>query len=71
MPRAQRSLRVARREALLTWYAPRAGAYPWRGASPYAVLVSEVMLQQTQAPRVVPAFEAFVRRFPNVQAPVS
>ncbi len=34
---------------------------------PYAVLVSEVMLQQTQAARVAPAFEAFMTRFPDVR----
>src|SRR6266700_1573449 len=52
-------------EGLLEWYEPRRGAYPWRatGTSPYGVLVSEVMLQQTQAPRVAPAFERFMERF--------
>jgi len=62
------------REALLGWYRPRRRAYPWRtparpGArfpDAYAVLVSESMLQQTQAPRVVPAFESFMQRFPDV-----
>src|SRR5204862_4155643 len=53
-------------EALLRWYRPRRTAYPWRGAGPYGVWVSEVMLQQTQAARVAPAFEAFVERFPGV-----
>jgi A/G-specific adenine glycosylase len=52
--------------ALLAWYRPRRRAYPWRGAGPYAVLVSEVMLQQTQAARVAPCFERFVARFPDV-----
>ncbi|HTG48132.1 MAG TPA: A/G-specific adenine glycosylase [Actinomycetota bacterium] len=54
--------------ALRDWYRPRHRAYPWRRArpDPYAVLVSEVMLQQTQAVRVVPAFERFLRRFPDV-----
>lgn len=53
---------------LLDWYATRRSAYPWRRShpDPYGVLVSEVMLQQTQAPRVVPAFERFMRRFPTV-----
>jgi A/G-specific adenine glycosylase len=60
---------VASRRALLEWYEPRRCAYPWRRTSdPYAVLVSECMLQQTQAPRVVPAFERFLARFPTVQA---
>jgi len=58
------------RRALRAWYRPRLGAYPWRRdpPDPYAVLVSEVMLQQTQAVRVAPRFEAFVARFPGVRA---
>jgi A/G-specific adenine glycosylase len=44
--------------------------YPWRRteSDPYATLVSEVMLQQTQASRVGPVFEAFMARFPTVDA---
>jgi len=57
------------RRALLGWYGPRRRAYPWRGArDPYRILVSEVMLQQTQAPRVVPAYRSFLRRFPTLRA---
>jgi A/G-specific adenine glycosylase len=42
---------------------------PWRDDTrPYYVLVSELMLQQTQVNRVVPKFEAFVRRFPDIPA---
>ena len=53
----------------MDWYAPRRRLYPWRKRpTPYRVLVSEVMLQQTQAARVVPAFERFVTRFPSVAA---
>jgi A/G-specific adenine glycosylase len=54
--------------ALRSWFASRLDAYPWRGSAPdpYAVLVSEAMLQQTQAARVVPAFTAFLARFPTV-----
>ena len=52
---------------LLAWYETRRASYPWRRSTdPYAVWVSEVMLQQTQAPRVVPHFERFLARFPNV-----
>ncbi|PID31508.1 endonuclease III [Candidatus Saccharibacteria bacterium] len=41
---------------------------PWRAdVRPYYVLVSELMLQQTQVTRVVPKFEAFVAQFPDVQ----
>lgn len=42
---------------------------PWReNTKPYYVLVSELMLQQTQVARVVPKFEAFIERFPNEAA---
>jgi A/G-specific adenine glycosylase len=54
---------------LLEWYEPRRAAYPWRlRPDPYRVLVSEVMLQQTQAARVASAFERFVTRFPSVES---
>jgi A/G-specific adenine glycosylase len=68
MPPSKPSRRRLGREALREWYAPRRRAYPWRGShDPYPVLVSEVMLQQTQAGRVVPAFRSFLRRFPTVR----
>ncbi|HVM11347.1 MAG TPA: A/G-specific adenine glycosylase [Actinomycetota bacterium] len=54
--------------ALLRWYGPRRTAFPWRGADPYGVLVSEVMLQQTQAARVARLYPDFVARFPSVDA---
>lgn len=47
---------------------------PWRRfeadgtMNPYKILVSELMLQQTQVPRVVPKFEVFVQQFPTVQS---
>jgi A/G-specific adenine glycosylase len=58
------------RESLLAWFAPRGRTYPWRRRrpDPYAVLVSEVMLQQTQARRVVPAYTSFLARFPTAEA---
>jgi A/G-specific adenine glycosylase len=62
--------RVTPRRALLRWYERhgRAGL-PWRRRrSAYRTLVSEFMLQQTQVDRVVPAFEAFVNRFPTMRA---
>jgi len=50
--------------ALLGWYARVRRPLPWRATrDPYALLVSEVMLQQTQAARVVPYYEAFLARF--------
>src|SRR5207248_220838 len=58
------------REALRPWFARRSNAYPWRTGrpDPYAVLVSEVMLQQTQAARVAPLYSAFLERFPTVES---
>ena len=52
-------------EKLLAWYAHRGRAHlPWRAdPSPYRVVVSEFMLQQTQVERVIPAFERFIARF--------
>ncbi len=58
------------RRAVLDWYRPRRHAYTWRRGrrNAYRTLVSEVMLQQTQASRVEPIFDAFVVRFPDVGA---
>ena len=57
------------RRALFAWYEPRRRAYPWRATrDPYRILVSEVMLQQTQASRVVSAYRDFIRSFPSVRA---
>jgi A/G-specific adenine glycosylase len=54
---------------LLAWHAKHRADLPWRRRrDPYAVLVSEVMLQQTQVPRVVPRFEAWMARWPTVEA---
>jgi A/G-specific adenine glycosylase len=68
-PPSHPSPTVATRERLLTWYRADAADYPWRrrAEAPYAVLVSEVMLQQTQVTRVGPAFERFLDRFPDVR----
>lgn len=54
---------------LRAWYRGRAALYPWRRGirDPYQILVCEFMAQQTQAARVVVAFEAWIERFPTVQ----
>jgi A/G-specific adenine glycosylase len=52
--------------ALLEWYERVRRPLPWRATrDPYALLVSEVMLQQTQALRVVPYYERWLARFPD------
>lgn len=56
-------------ELLLEWFAGRGRDLPWRHTrDPWAVLVSELMLQQTQVGRVVPRFESFLGRFPDPTA---
>jgi A/G-specific adenine glycosylase len=56
-------------ELLLAWYAEHERELPWRRTrDPYAILVSEVMLQQTQADRVAPRFEAWLERWPTVES---
>src|SRR5438067_2150397 len=56
-------------DRLLAWFAAGARDLPWRRTrDPYAILVSEVMLQQTQAARVVPRYVAWLERWPTVDA---
>lgn len=51
---------------LLAWFAQHGRDLPWRRTrDPYAVLVSEVMLQQTQVDRVLPKYAEFLERFPT------
>ena len=54
-------------DAVLTWYGQNRRDLPWRHThDPYAILVSEVMLQQTQVGRVVPRYVAWLERWPAV-----
>lgn len=58
-----------RSAALVRWYRRERRDFPWRDEKdPYRILVSEVMLQQTQADRVVPYYVEFLRRFPTAAA---
>jgi A/G-specific adenine glycosylase len=55
--------------ALLAWYARHGRDLPWRRTRvPYRVLVSEIMLQQTQVERVIPKYRQFLRAFPSLRA---
>jgi A/G-specific adenine glycosylase len=59
-----------RAAAILQWYGSHARDLPWRrpGAGPWAVLVSEIMLQQTPVSRVLPAYAAWLERWPTPPA---
>lgn len=49
-------------------YRENGRVFPWRKTrDPYKILVSEIMLQQTQADRIVPKYEIFIKRFPNIK----
>ena len=57
------------RRRLLSWYRRHGRDLPWRETrDPYRVLVSEVMLQQTQVHRVLPKYEEWIDRYPTFQA---
>ena len=61
-----RSIMVAVQRALLSWFEHEGRQLPWRSTSDdYSILVSEVMLQQTQVGRVVPIYRSFLHRFPT------
>jgi A/G-specific adenine glycosylase len=62
-----KALIETRRRLLLDWASSAGRDLPWRRTrDPWAVLVSETMLQQTQVARVIPKFEAFMARYPDV-----
>jgi A/G-specific adenine glycosylase len=62
-------------QVIWDWFTRHKRTLPWRDLTiedrnqrAYMVLVSEVMLQQTQVPRVIPAFKAFLERFPTIES---
>jgi A/G-specific adenine glycosylase len=57
------------RRKLLGWYARHRRDLPWRRTDdPYHILVSEIMLQQTQVDRVIPKYHEFLARYPTLQS---
>ncbi|MDQ6672009.1 MAG: A/G-specific adenine glycosylase, partial [Chloroflexota bacterium] len=66
-PRPPDVARIQRQ--VLDWYAGYGRDLPWRRTrDPYAILVAEVMLQQTQVERVIPRWHAWLERFPTPHA---
>lgn len=70
MPVGKDRVRTAKlRRALVRWYDKNARPLPWREArDPYAIWVSEIMLQQTQVAAVIPYYRRFMRAFPTVHS---
>jgi A/G-specific adenine glycosylase len=57
------------RDRLLTWYRRHGRDLPWRKTSdPYHILVSEIMLQQTQVDRVLPKYTQWLDKYPSLEA---
>jgi A/G-specific adenine glycosylase len=68
-PRALKGDPAVLRDALLAWYDANRRDLPWRRSSdPYAIWVSEIMLQQTRVAVVVERYQAFLLRFPTLPA---
>ena len=64
-PQARRRFR----RTLLNWYAAHGRDLPWRRTDdPYHILVSEIMLQQTQVERVLPKYDEWLKKFPSLVA---
>jgi A/G-specific adenine glycosylase len=60
---------IAARGRLLAWYRTHRRDLPWRRTrDPYAIWVSEIMLQQTRVATAIPYYERFLARFPDVHA---
>ena len=63
------ALRRALQQGLLAWYVAHHRDLPWRKTQdPYAILVSEILLQQTQVASVLPVYEDVLRRWPTFAA---
>jgi A/G-specific adenine glycosylase len=57
------------RQRLLTWYRRHGRDLPWRNTTdPYHILVSEIMLQQTQVDRVLPKYLSWIEKYPSLTA---
>ncbi len=69
LPTPRLRLRQAFQRKLLAWYRQNRRDLPWRKTTdPYKILVSEIMLQQTQVDRVVPKYHEFLTRYPTFEA---
>jgi A/G-specific adenine glycosylase len=69
VPDIPRQLRIDFGRRLRAWYRSSARDLPWRRTrDPYRILVSELMLQQTQVSRVVPKYAEFLRVFPDLRS---
>jgi A/G-specific adenine glycosylase len=67
-PRLNPVVALAFQRRLLAWYRRHGRDLPWRKTSdPYEILVSEIMLQQTQVERVIPKYHEFLGKYPTIE----
>ena len=67
LPLPDVTVRKSFQRRLLGWYRQHRRDLPWRNTDdPYHILVSEIMLQQTQVERVIPKYREFLRRYPTL-----
>lgn len=67
VPKITKKKKTLFRKTLLTWYREHGRDLPWRKTDdPYHVLVSEIMLQQTQVDRVIPKYHEFLEKYPDM-----
>jgi len=60
------------RQALLSWYSQHQRPLPWRSTrDPYAIWISEIMLQQTQVVKVIPYYERWLQALPTIETVAS
>ena len=65
--RITKKKKIQFRDVLLEWYEEYGRQLPWRKTdNPYHILVSEVMLQQTQVERVIPKYREFLQKYPDI-----
>ena len=68
VPKMTKKKKTLFRKILLAWYREHGRDLPWRKTKdPYHVLVSEIMLQQTQVDRVIPKYHEFLEKYPDVK----
>ena len=68
MTPAERGIKRRFQNRLLKWYRQHGRDLPWRRTdNPYKILVSEIMLQQTQVDRVIPKYHEFLEKYPTIK----
>lgn len=61
-----KEVKIKFRRNLMHWYKENKRSFPWRNSKdPYQILISEVLLQKTDAPKVLPVYKKFIKKYPT------